>query len=312
MSETQYDEVRRRVRGPIIPLPTPFTEDFEVDYEGLGRYVDHLASNGAGGMMTTVGTSRFNLLDKAEMLRINDTVLQAAAGRCLTIVSTPMTGSTRQCIEFGQRAKAAGADILLVYHPERHYGDDTLFGFFNDIADAVDIALMIHEMPMRNGLGGGQMQYSVSLLNRLLDEIPNVIGMKEEALDWNYSGAVLKATAGKAAIVGAGGGMSRYLRDYWHGARAFLSGIANFAPALENEFFEAMLNENFKRAHEIVYTIEAPFFQALVPVGWHIALKECLHVAGLMQPHERPPLRRVLPEQRAIVRSVMEENGWAA
>ena len=31
--------------------------------------------------------------------------------------------------------------------------------------------------------------------------------------------------------------MSRYLRDYWLGARAYLAGIANFYPELEIEFY---------------------------------------------------------------------------
>ncbi len=309
MSETKYDDLRQAVTGPVIPLPTPFNSDFDVDYNALATYVRFLADNGIQTVMSTVGTSRFNLLTTEEMLQINKTVIEAAAGKAKTIVSTPMTGSTRQCIQFAQHAKENGADILLVYHPERHYGDDTLYEFIHAIASAVDIAIMLHEMPMRNGQGGGQVQYSIPLLQRLLD-IPNVIGMKEESLDINYGNQVVKATSERALIVGAGGGMSRYLRDHWNGARAFLGGIGNFQPEIELDFFNKMISGDYGGAHEIVYNTELPYFGAVVPMGWHISLKEALHLKGLMPPYERPPLRRILPEQREQLKTVMQNNGW--
>ncbi len=305
----RYEELTGSFSGPVIPLPTPFDQDYNVDYASLDSYVRFLVDGGIPAVMTTVGTSRFNLLTVDEMLKINETVVAAAEGKTKTIVSTPMTGSTRQCIEFGKHAEKIGADILLVYHPERHYGEEALFEFFNAIAAELDIALMIHEMPMRNGVGGGSVQYSIPLLQRLLD-IPSLVGMKEEALDPPYSDAIVKATSDRAIIIGAGGGMSRYLRDYWNGARAFLGGIGNFYPKLELDFFTAMQNQDFKQAHEIVYNIEKPYFSHVVPMGWHIALKEALHIKGFLPPYERPPLRRVFPEQRELIKSLLQSNGW--
>ncbi len=304
-----YNEIFSQLKGPVVPLPTPFTAQHEVDYDALSSYVNRLIEMGARNLMTTVGTSRFNLLTNEEIARVNETVATAAGDRAITIVSTPQVGSTKLAQNFADHARECGADVLLVFHPERHYGDDTLLEFFAAIASHNDIPLMIHEMPMRNGLGGGQKQYSIDLLNRLFD-IDSVIGMKEESLDWGYGGTIVKAMSERAVIVGAGGGMSRYLRDHCLGARAFLSGIGSFYPPLELEFFQAMQSGDFQRAQDIVYNIEAEYFDAVVPMGWHIALKECIHAKGLMGPWERPPLRRVLPDEREVVQQTMQRFGW--
>src|SRR5687767_11902914 len=110
-----------KITGPVIPLPTPFTKDFEVDYDALSSYVDFLVKNGIKNVMTTVGTSRFNLLTGKEVIRVNETVVKAAKGKAVTIVANPQTGGTHQAIEFARHAESIGADFFLAYYPERFY-----------------------------------------------------------------------------------------------------------------------------------------------------------------------------------------------
>lgn len=299
-----------QITGPVIPLPVPFKEDQSVDLEAMASYVDFLVSNGIPNVMTTVGTSRYNLLSWDEMKAVNETVVKAAAGRAKTIVANPTTGGVNAAIEFGKHAESIGADLYLVYFPERHYGDDNTFGFFEEVANALTIGILIHEMPMRNGMGPGTVQYSIDLINRLLD-IENIVGLKEEALDPEYSNEVLKSVAHKSVIIGAGGGMSRYLlRDHALGSKAFLGGIGNFIPALELEFFEAMTSGNKSRAEEIVNGLELPLFKETVPIGWHPSLKGMLNLMGLMPGHERKPMKQLSEDEMNHLRNALEKNQW--
>jgi dihydrodipicolinate synthase/N-acetylneuraminate lyase len=57
----------KEVKGTVIPLPTPFTKEGDVDYKTMHSYVEFLISNGIKNVMTTVGTSRFNLLSDEEV-----------------------------------------------------------------------------------------------------------------------------------------------------------------------------------------------------------------------------------------------------
>lgn len=299
-----------KVKGPVIPLPVPFTAEHEVDYTAMENYVDFLASAGIPNVMTTVGTSRYNLLSWEEMKLVNEAVVRGADKRALTIVANPTTGGVKTAIDFAQHAERIGADLFLLFFPERDYGEENTYEFFKEVAASTNIGILIHEMPMRNGLGGGAKQYSIDLLNRLLD-IDNIVGLKEEALDKDYSNEILKAVVHKSVIIGAGGGMSRYLlRDFDLGAKAFLGGIGNFEPALELEFYQAITSGDRARAEEIVNTIELPYFEQVVPMGWHPSLKGALALKGLLPSYERPPMKQLPESEVNTLRTVLQNNGW--
>src|ERR1051325_7950094 len=156
---------------------------------------------------------------------------------------------------------------------------------------------------MRNGMGGGNVQYSISLLERLM-ELKNIVGVKEEALDAEYSNKVVAALKDKAVIIGAGGGMSRYfLRDHDLGSKAFLGGLGNFSPRLELDFFEAMMKGDSEKAGRIVNEIELPYFNKVVPIGWDPALKIALNLKGLIKEFERPPMKQPGATDREIGRA---------
>lgn len=302
-----YNYNMDRIKGTVIPLPVPFNKDASVDYEGMRKYVDFLATNGIETVMTTVGTSRFNLLTTEEIKKINEAVVEAAAGRLTTIVANPPVGSTQHAIEFAQHAESIGADFFLVYFPERHYGDENSFAFFQALAEAVNIDILIHEMPRRNGFGGGMVQYSMDLLERLL-AIKNIVGLKEEALDAAYSNEIVKRFKDEAIIIGAGGGMSRYLdRDFGLGAKAYLGGIGNFYPQLELDFYKAITSGGQEKAAFIVNEIERPYFNAVVPYGWHPTLKVALAALDLLSPYERSPMLDLDAAARAAVKEAVQK-----
>jgi len=300
----------KEVKGTVIPLPTPFTKDGEVDYKTMHSYVEFLVANGIKNVMTTVGTSRFNLLTDEEVFKLNETVVKAAAGKAVTIVANPTVGSVKRTIEFGKHAEKIGADFFLAYYPERYYGEQNIYDYFHAITKEVSTPILLHEMPMRNGFGAGTVQYSIPLLEQLL-ALPTIAGFKEEALDAEYSNQILKTFKDKAVIIGAGGGMSRYLlRDYDLGAYAFLGGIGNFIPSLENDFYNAITTGDKAKAEKIVNEIELPYFQKVVPFGWHPSLKAAIALKGLMQPYERAPMIEIKGEQLEQLTAVMKNNGW--
>ncbi|HLG02695.1 MAG TPA: dihydrodipicolinate synthase family protein [Bacteroidia bacterium] len=301
----------KEITGTVIPLPTPFNKNYEVDYGSLYNYVKFLIESGIKTVMTTVGTSRFNLLTEEEVKKVNETVVKAAGGRIVTIVANPQVGGTSKAIEFAKHSESIGADYFLTYFPERFYGDANTYSFFKAINDSVSkTGILLHEMPMRNGFGAGNIPFSLELL-RKLTALPNIKGLKEEALDAEHSNRIVAALKDKAIIIGAGGGMSRfYNRDYNLGARAFLGGIGNFFPQLELDFYELMMKGDLEKAGKIIHEIELPYFEKTVPIGWHPSLKAALAVLGLMPEFERPPMKQVTGEELEILRSVLNNNGW--
>ena len=302
-------ELRAKMKGPVFPIPTPFTDDFNVDYASIKSYVEFLINAGAATLMVTVGTSRFSLLTIEEIVAVNAAVVKAAAGRAVTIAANPIVGPTTLSVEVAKEAEKAGADLFLAIYPERYYTDEAICGFYSDLAEAVDIGILIHEMHMRTGIGGPvpYPNYSIPLINKLLN-IENVLGMKEECNDLEYSAGIYREFSGSSIIIGGSGGMGNFMNAYQHGAISYLVGIGNFLPELEIEFYSALTGGDLDRAEEIVSTIEAPFFDAAVPLGWHLALKEAMEIKGLIGAYERPPMLRIDEAGRAKLKEALVKS----
>lgn len=307
MANYSPDNIRHHLSGPVFPLLTPFTEQGDVDLIALTNYVEFLTSCGAGTIMTTVGTSRFNLLSNEEIRAVNKTVASVSSPDTITIAAGPMTGNLRTNIEFAKHAESIGADAYIAYYPERWYGTEPIFEFFKELSTSVSIAIMLHELPLRSGYGG-QIQYPLDLLERLIS-IPNMVGMKEECMDGGYAYLLHRRLQEQCAIIGAGA-MRNFMRDYHAGARANLVGVGSFFPRVEMAFQEALKSGDTERAHQIVRTYEDPYFNVAVELGWHPQLKETLSIFGLMPAHERKPLPRLNEDQRDRLLTCIEKLGW--
>jgi dihydrodipicolinate synthase/N-acetylneuraminate lyase len=295
------------IKGPVIPIPTFFNKDESVNYDHLSNYVEYLSDSNIQTVMTTVGTSRYNLLSWEEIKLNNQALVRGCKNNTQSIVANPTTGGLKNTIEFGKHAQEIGADYFLIFFPERHYGEENTFNYFKTLNKELNIKLLIHEMPIRNGLGPGSNQYSIALLEKLF-ELENIIGLKEESLDPEYSNKIVEHFSNEYIIIGAGGGMSRYFfRDHERKALAYLGGIGNFKPELEIEFYNAMISGNINHAKDIVENIELKYFEKVVPLGWHPSLKIAIYLRGFGEIYERSPMVKLTNEQISFMQTTLKE-----
>jgi dihydrodipicolinate synthase/N-acetylneuraminate lyase len=308
-------EIKRKffeqVRGPVFPIPIPFRESGDVDYDGLRRYVEFLLGHGAVTLMVTVGTSRFDVLTIEEMKKVNEVVAETANGKAIVIVTTPTKGPTSQAIDFAKHAEAIGADGILAVYPDRYYSDNDVAQFFEDIAASCSIGVLIHLMAIpagKSGLGP-QVQYSPELVERIA-ALGNFVGIKEESHDQALSYKYSRSLAGKIVIIGGAGGMRDYLTKYNWGQQAYLVGLGNFVPELEVKFYNAVIQGDLDTARKIIFEYEEPFFTVAVEAGWHLALKEALAFFDLMKPWEREPISRITSHDRDKIIDNLKSKKW--
>ena len=89
--------------------------------------------------------------------------------------------------------------------------EEQIYQHFKSINDASNIGILIHEMPFLNGLGGPIVNWPLSLLDRIAD-LENVIAIKEDAKDDQYSNDVIELLKDRLSIIISGGGKSQWLR----------------------------------------------------------------------------------------------------
>jgi dihydrodipicolinate synthase/N-acetylneuraminate lyase len=302
--------LRDRIRGPVFSVITPFREsDDGIDYDSLARYL-RLIHDGGGRIFYVMGyNSRFSELSWDEIRELNEFVIGATKEidpDSIVIVADPLHCSTAVSLDFALHAQEAGADMISLIFREKFYSNEQVYRHYASIADAINIGILIHEMPFISGHGGHTMHWPVELLDRLAD-IDNVIAIKEDAKDDDYSHEVISTVRDRVAIVISGGGKRQWLDFAEHGCQAWLNGIGVFEPALATAFWKARQTGDHERCQAIIDDIEVPFFEKVVgPFGWHLGVKGALEARGVMKRYERMPMLALDEREFAIVKSVMD------
>ena len=257
----------------------------------------------------TAGTSRLNLLSSEETATLNRVVAQTAGPGVLTIGATPPSGSTDMASELARRAVDDGCDAVLLYFPERHYGDDAVFEYYAQIAARSKAPLMIHGVPLESGQGKGRVPYSLSLCRRLAG-LDAVVGMKEEFGCEAVRYELAAHLGDRIPLIVAGASMRKYLGSALYGVCSWLVGVGSFVPRIEEEFFALMERGDHEAALAVVTGQEEPLFEVAMSMGWHVAMRALLDILGLMPGYERAPMARADQSQREQLQVLAARLGW--
>ena len=159
--------------GSWPALVTPFTDRDEVNVESLRRLVQFHMENRSDGVLLMGSTGEAILLTAEERNRVIDAAIDEAGGKVPVMVGVAAV-STRQTIENARYARDAGADCgLLVQPPYIKPTQAGLYNYFKDVADAVDLPLVIYNNPERCGVN-----VEPETVARLAQH-PNIVAVKE-------------------------------------------------------------------------------------------------------------------------------------
>ena len=135
--------------GSIVALVTPFRNG-AIDEEAFaapGRVADR---RGHQGSCPSAPPARPPTLSHDEHERVVELCIETAAGRA-PVIAGAGSNSTDEAIEPGPARQAAGADGALVVTP--YYNkptQDGLYAHYRAINDAVDLPLLIYNIPGRS------------------------------------------------------------------------------------------------------------------------------------------------------------------
>ncbi len=187
--------MKLNVEGSWPALVTPFTEEDEVDYEILRRLVDFHIENKSDGILLLGSTSEATLLSAEERTRIIDKALDAARGK-IPMLCGVSASTTKQTIENARYAKEAGADGGLIVQPGYIMpSQDALYHYFKEVAETVDLPLIIYNNPSRTGVNVEP--ETIARLARL----ENIVALKEAGPNPYGVLRVVELTRGKLNVL---------------------------------------------------------------------------------------------------------------
>lgn len=282
---------------PIIPIPPSYDGMGGLDITNTNVYLNHLSENGAQCVMTTEGTSQFNLMDQEEVHLFNKLVYSFPGEKILGVPSLPLNKAR----DFIRNMVYEDNTSIMALYPDRYYDDESVILFFKLLSSSLGKPIYIHTKPLRNGRGG-EWNYTAKIINSLFRE-GWVKGIKEEhsslAHSYNF---VLDLDPGLDIIV-AGGSMRRfqYLRNA--GATTFLAGVGSIFPHIENQFLSGDCS---------LIKMENQMFKVFMKHGWHPSLREGLKQLGLgCQFNRQPwptPTQEMISEITAVLNKIKNEK----
>ena len=163
--------------GSGAAIITPFTSD-TVDYEALRRLLDFQLSGGTDAIIVCGTTGEAATMSYVERMRTIETVVRHVDRRVPVIAGTG-ANNTETAITLSKDAALAGVDGILVVTP--FYNKATQRGLvrhYTAIADAVDLPMILYNVPSRTGVKCTAETYAA------LSAHPNITGVKEASGDF--------------------------------------------------------------------------------------------------------------------------------
>lgn len=267
--------------GSLVALVTPMKSDGSLDEDGLRELLRWHKDEGTDGVVilgTTGEASTLSVDEKEKVMSIT----KDEVGGILPIVVGTGTISTKATIEATQHAKANGADAALVVTP--YYVKPSqagLYQHFTTIADAVDLPLILYNVPGRTGV-----DLSVETTVKLSHH-PMIKGLKDATGDNNRVGPMRQIIGEDFRLYSGEDGMAR---EYvLKGGDGVISVTANVAPhAVHNVMTSAKAQdaETAKKTDDPLSALHRDLFCEANP----IPVKWSLFRMGKMQDGIRLPL----------------------
>ncbi len=160
-------------KGSFVAFITPMRADGSVDEKALAAFVDWQIREGTHGVVPVGTTGESPTLSHDEHKRVVEIAIEVAGGR-VPVIAGAGSNSTEEAIALTRHARLAGADAALVVTP--YYNKPTqegLFLHYTAIADAVDLPVIIYNIPPRSVV-----DMSVETMARLAKH-PNIVGVKD-------------------------------------------------------------------------------------------------------------------------------------
>lgn len=265
--------------SPVYPIPPSFKNE-ELELDSTLNYLKYLDSKGAKTIMSTAGTSQYNLLSQEEIRDFNLALYSFPGKKILGIPPLSLFHIKQEIIFYNNLS-----DIyLLILFPERYYTNEQIVEYFKEICSISKHPVLVHGNSLRKGYGGVY-EYDFTLLKEL-SKIEGFIGMKEESSTLGFSMNNIQDL--DLEIIAAGGSMRRFWSLEPFGATTYLAGVGSFNPEIEEKFYKFYKEGNFKEAKLTLETYETPLFNVFMRIGWHASMRESLKQLNFILENRNP------------------------
>jgi len=161
----------------LIPMCTPFKDDYSIDYILVKKVARYLVDKKYCDSLIVAGTNgEFYTLSFQERVKLFEEV-KKEVGSEIPLIAGTGTAFTEETVRLTQEAERLGYDAAMVIVP--YFSRPTqegIFYHFSKVCENTSLPVMIYNIPLFTGAN-----ISPKTLNKLASQHKNIVAIKDEA-----------------------------------------------------------------------------------------------------------------------------------
>jgi 4-hydroxy-2-oxoglutarate aldolase len=297
-----------RLRGVLLPFPTPFGEDGGVDAAALRHNIELWNKTSVAGYIALGSTGERVHLDARERASVVETARECVPREMPFVVGVGEHG-TRGTIEECASAARLGADAVLVLTPHFYKGALTqgaLASHFETVADSSSVPVILYNIPQNTGVA-----LAPETVARLAAH-ENIAGIKDSSGDVTNHVEMIRLVGERAeefAVLTGHAGV--FYVSLCAGAVGGILAAGCVLPRLCVEIYEAVRACEHERARESQRRLASVARAVTVRFGIG-GLKYALDLLGFKGGGVRAPLAAPDEDARREIARLLEEVSGGA
>ncbi|MCF3108168.1 dihydrodipicolinate synthase family protein [Niabella sp. CC-SYL272] len=283
-------------KGIYPALLTPFTEDGAIDFEMFTKNIEAQITAGVHGIILAGTLGEASTLETNEKFELLEVALQQVKGR-IPVILNISENTTKHAVEFAKRAKASGADGLMLLPPMRYRADNReVVTYFKTVAAATDLPILIYNNPVDYGI-----YVTLDMFEELI-ECSTIQAVKESTRDVtnitrmiNRFGSRIKILCGIDTVC---------LESLMLGADGVVAGLVDAFPKETVAMYRYLQSGDRQKALEVYR-----WFMPLLELDIHPKLVQYIKLAataeGISTPHVRAPRLPLTGEEASRIRQII-------
>lgn len=284
-------------KGAGCAIVTPMQNDGSIDWDELGRIIDDQIKNGTDAIVIAGTTGEASTFSDEEHVESFKYTVDRVKGR-VPVVAGAGSNHTDYAVWLSKEAKKAGVDALL--HVTPYYNKTSQQGLvhhFTAIADAMDLPIILYNVPGRTGMTIQPETYLT------LSKHPNIVAAKEASGN-------LSAIAKTRYLCGDdldiySGNDDQIVPILSLGGKGVISVLSNVMPKQTHDicqlYFDGKVTESSQLQIQLMGLINALFCDVNP-----IPVKEAMNLIGWKAGHCKLPLTDMSESGRKLLINEMK------
>lgn len=278
---------------------TPFTKEGKIDFEMFAVNTEAQIKAGVHGIILAGTLGEASALETEEKFELLQYAKKITQNRVPVILNLS-ENTTKNAVNFAQKAKELGADGLMLLPPMRYKADSReVVEYFKAVATATDLPILIYNNPV---------DYGIYVTLEMFDELikyPTIQAVKESTRDLANVTRMINRFGKRIKILG--GVDTICLETLMLGADGLVAGLVDAFPN------ETMAMYNYAKAGQYDKAIAIyRWFMPLLELDIHPKLIQYIKLAataeGISNPYVRAPRLELQGEEAQKVNKIIEES----